>query len=161
MNKEYLSIIDEFINNEEFQKLKNETYHHTTNKYNHSLAVAKHTYNICKALKLDYISATRAAILHDFFFDKEFDNKNKTNCLLNHYKASIKNANKLTKLSKKEENIISSHMFPIGGSLPRSIESVLVDIIDDAVAIRERAFYNPKRLGQAIATLTIFLINFL
>ena len=161
MNNEYLSIIDEFINNEEFKKLKDEKHHHTTNRYDHSLAVAKNTYYICKALKLDYVSATRAAVLHDFFFDKDFSEDNKAISMLNHYKISIENASKLTNLSEKEKNIISSHMFPIGGTFPRSIESTLVDIIDDVVSIRERTFYNPKRLGQAIATLTIFLINFL
>ena len=160
MNNEYLSIIGELINNEEYQKLKEETHHHhLSNRYDHCLAVAENTYKICKKLGLDYVSATRAAILHDFFFNEEFSDKNKAEFYTKHYEMSIRNASKITTLSEKETNIISSHMYPIGGTIPNCIESVIVDLVDDAVSIRERFFYNPRRLGQAMATLAIIFIN--
>ena len=74
-NKEYLQIVEKLLENRKFSKLKNETHHHNSNRFNHSVEVSYKTYKICKKLRLDYESATKAALLHDFFFDKEFDNK--------------------------------------------------------------------------------------
>ena len=41
--------------------------HSATSCYNHCLHVAYYTYLICKKFNLDYFSASRAAMLHDFF----------------------------------------------------------------------------------------------
>ncbi len=149
MEKEYLKIVKKIINNKNYKKLKNETHHNHYERYSHSIAVSYKTYKICKKLNLDYVSATRAAVLHDFFFDNQFLDKSKFYKLTTHYKKSLENASKITSLNEKEKNIISSHMFPIGGKLPRSLESVVVDFIDDVVSFRE--FFSYKyRLVKTI-----------
>lgn len=158
-NKEYLQIVEKFLENKKFGKLKNETHHHNSNRFNHSVEVSYKTYKICKKLRLDYESAARAALLHDFFFDAEFDNKKER--LLKHPKVALENAKKITNLSKKEQNIIASHMYPVGGKMPRYLESIVVDMVDDYVSLKEKLGGDFKNLKAAANFLFILAISVL
>lgn len=158
-NKEYLQIVEKLLENRKFGKLKNETHHHNSNRFNHSVEVSYTTYKICKKLRLDYESATKAALLHDFFFDAEFDNKRER--LIKHPKVALENAKKITNLSKKEKNIIASHMYPIGGKFPRYLESVIVDVVDDYVSLKEKLGGDFKSLKAAVNFLFILAISVL
>lgn len=158
-NKEYLQIVEKIFNNRKFNKLKNETHHHNSNRFSHSVDVSYKTYKICKRLNLDYESATKAALLHDFFFDDEFDNKRDQ--MLNHPKKALQNARKITNLTKMEENIIESHMYPVGGKLPRSIESVIVDVVDDYVSLKEKLGGDYRSLKAAMNFLFVLFISVL
>ena len=60
------TIASEIINKDKYISLKDDP-HHGLNRYIHIMRVSKYTYKISKFLKLDYISATRAALLHDYF----------------------------------------------------------------------------------------------
>ena len=64
---EFTSIISDILTNREFKKLAYFSHHIYTSRYQHSINVAYYTYKMAKALKLDYVSATRGAMLHDFF----------------------------------------------------------------------------------------------
>ena len=66
MNSEFQDISENIINDINYINLNKED-HHGINRYDHSLRVARKTYKICKKFKLNYVSATRAALLHDFF----------------------------------------------------------------------------------------------
>ena len=156
-NKEYIQIVGKLLENRKFNKLKYERHHHNSNRFNHSLDVSLKTYRICKRLGLDYESATRAALLHDFFFDSEFENKRER--MLKHPRQAVVNAEKITKLSDKEKNIIESHMYPVGGKLPRHIESVVVDMIDDYVSVKEKLGGDFKSLKVAFNFLFILAIS--
>ena len=158
-NKEYLQIVEKIFNNRKFNKLKEEIHHHNSNRFSHSVDVSYKTYKICKKLNLDYESATKAALLHDFFFESEFDNKRDQ--MLNHPKKALENAKKITNLTKKEENIIESHMYPVGGKLPRSIESVIVDIVDDYVSLKEKLGGDYRSLKAAMNFLFVLFISVL
>lgn len=158
-NKEYLQIVEKILNNRKFIKLKEEKHHHNSNRFNHSLDVSYKTYKICKKLRLNYGSATKAALLHDFFFDEEFENKKQR--MFKHPKKALENAKKITTLTKKEENIIISHMYPIGGHLPKSRESIIVDLVDDYVSLKEKFGIDYKSFKAAINFLFILLINVL
>ncbi len=158
-NKEYLQIVGDLLENRKFNKLKQEKHHHNSNRFNHCVDVSYMTYNVCKKLKLDYESATKAALLHDFFFDDEFKNKRKR--MLSHPETAIKNAKKITTLSSKEESIIVSHMYPIGGKMPKNIESIVVDVVDDYVSLKEKLGGDLKSLKAAVNFLFVLTINVL
>ena len=64
--KEFEYIAKDIISNERFLSLKNEPHHGIT-RYDHIMHVAKCTYKIAKGLHLDYVAATRGALLHDYF----------------------------------------------------------------------------------------------
>ena len=78
--------------------------------------------------------------------------------MLKHPRQAVINAEKITKLSDKEKNIIESHMYPVGGKLPRHIESVVVDMIDDYVSVKEKLGGDFKSLKVAFNFLFILFI---
>ena len=62
---EFFCIIQDLIKNATVQEMRNFNQHADTSCYRHCMQVAFYTYIICKKLHLDYISATRGAMLHD------------------------------------------------------------------------------------------------
>lgn len=153
-DKEFYKIIKDIANHEEFLKIK-KIKHHGINRFNHSLRVSYYTYKLAKLLGFNYIEATRGALLHDFFLD-ELKNDGTLKSLQHHPRYALKNANKYFKLTRREKNIILSHMFPVGLNVPRYKESWLVDIIDDICSCYER-FYSTTEI---ITRLTIFIMIF-
>ena len=63
---EFNNIISDILKNQEIIDLRYE-FHHGISRLDHSLNVAKLTFNICKTFNIDTIKeTTRAALLHDF-----------------------------------------------------------------------------------------------
>ena len=161
MDEEFLIIINDIINNRKFKKLKNENHHKSNNRYEHSFDVAKVTYKITKKLNLNYKSATRAALLHDFFFKSEIKGPKE---IVFHPNFALENASKITKLNDLERNIILSHMFPIGYVIPKYKESIIVDIIDDLLSFKDLKNIfkiNFKRLENSFSFILFIIINFI
>lgn len=137
MYKEYDILIKDILNNKEFIKIENMP-HHGTDRLTHSKRVSYFSYIICKILRLDYVSAARAGLLHDFFMNEE-DMKKRTRItsLFTHSKKALKNSSKIVYLNPKERNIIVSHMFPLGIYLPTYMESWIVQGVDKVVGTYE------------------------
>ena len=135
MQKEFNNIIKDIITNEEFMKLQNEV-HHSTTRFNHSLRVAYEVYNKLKDNNQNYVDATRAALLHDFFFDDDLSSS-QNDRLNNHPLIALENAKKYFDINELQENIILSHMYPLSYCLPRFKESWIVSLMDKKVTILE------------------------
>ena len=136
---EFDSIVKDIDEHKEFQKTKS-IIHHCSNRYEHSRRVAYKSYVISKRLGLDYIETARAGMLHDFFLvdNKDIHFRDKITTLVNHPKYALKYSEKFFDLSEKEKNIIVSHMFPILPTrVPKYLESWIVNLVDDYVAIKE------------------------
>ena len=155
--KEFESIANEIINSEKYQSLKSEN-HHGLSRYEHSLRVAKNTYRLSKKMKLDYISATRGALLHDYFTDEEYRNTKGMKKYSMHPVIALNNAIREYELNPIEENVIVSHMYPMGKTKPNCKESWLVTSVDKSVAIYECARYKFK---ECLAFTFILIINFM
>ena len=153
----FKDIEQEIVNNEKYQSLKND-YHHGLNRYLHIMHVAKISYYISKFLKLDYISTTRGALLHDYFNESDYLDKKGLEKPRIHPFLSLINAKNNYKLNYKEENVIISHMYPIGKIKPLYIESWIVTIVDKSVATYEYIRYKYK---DKLVLHIIFLINLL
>lgn len=156
LNKEFNSIITDIINNEEFQEMKKITHHGIT-RFNHSLRVSYYTYLVTKKLKLNYIDATRAALLHDFFSD-ETENMKTKKALKEHPKIALENSKKYYELSKMQEDIILKHMYPITTKMPKYKESWVVDIVDDVASLYERTYSVNNKVKTAFNLLFIMLL---
>ena len=150
-------ISHDIIKKEKYLSLKTE-YHHGLTRYMHSLRVAKYTYIITKILKLNYIEATRAALLHDYFNELEYLDKVWLDKPRIHPFLSLNNASKEYNLTMMEQNIIMTHMFPIGGIKPLYLESWVVTIVDKSVATYE--YFNFK-FKDKFTLWIVFTINFL
>ncbi len=151
------SIAEEIIYSDKYQSLKNED-HHGLSRYDHSLRVARNTYKLSKKMKLDYVSATRGALLHDYFTDEDYRNTKGMKKYSMHPVIALNNAIREYELNPKEENIIVSHMYPMCKTKPNCKESWLVTSVDKGVAIYECARYKAK---ECIAFTSILIINFL
>jgi uncharacterized membrane protein len=138
---EYIEIISDIISNAEYRKLRN-FYHHNTTIYEHLQYVSYISYRMAKALGLDYRSATRGALLHDFFLydwhthDEPDLPKNKNHGLA-HPRIALGNARKHFTLNRIEEDIIVKHMWPFTLRPPRYMESYVVTFADKFSASRE------------------------
>ena len=151
--RSFESIAEEIINSDKYQSLKGED-HHGLSRYDHSLRVAKNTYRLAKKMKLDYISATRGALLHDYFTDEDYRNTKGMKKYSMHPVIALNNAIREYELNPIEENVIVSHMYPMGKTKP----NWLVTSVDKGVAIYDCARFKAK---EAIAFTCILIINFL
>ena len=61
-DKSFINIIQDIISNETVLEMKNYRQHCETSCFEHCLVASYYCYKICKKLKIDYISAARAAI---------------------------------------------------------------------------------------------------
>lgn len=157
---EFYHLTKDILMHQEFLKLKDITHHGMT-RYNHSVRVAKISYEICKRLRLDYKKCARAALLHDFFLEdnEELNKKERAKTLVMHPEYALKMAEQYFTLSDLEKDIIVTHMFPFGRKIPKYLESWIVDMIDDGVAIYEKCYGIRKQLSFATSFLFFMLIN--
>lgn len=117
--------------------------HHNTTRLLHSLHVAYIVFIVTRWLHLNYIDATRGALLHDYFVEKS----NSVVLLCNHPKLALQNARSTHILSRIEEDIILKHMFPLSIIPPKYIESWIVTLADKYCAILE---YTPSHNQRSI-----------
>ena len=155
--KDFESIAEGVINTDRYQSLKSEN-HHGLSRYDHSMRVARNTYKISKKLKMDYVSATRGALLHDYFTDEDYRNTKGFKKYSMHPVIALNNAIRDFDLNQKEENVIVSHMYPYGKIKPNCKESWLVTGVDKSVAIYECARFKFK---ESLAFTFVLMINFI
>lgn len=152
---EFLSIINDIINNDKFKELDNELHHGIT-RYGHSCRVAKASYKLSKTFHMDYQKITRAALLHDFYLDSDFNEEKPKERLSLHPSKALVNAKKYFDLDDIQANIIETHMFPLCDSMPKYKESWLVSAVDKGVALYEMYRFKFKLIVNIWA---IFLFN--
>ena len=161
-DEEFESIINEIDSSEVFQKTK-EIIHHCSNRYDHCRRVAYYSYVIAKKLHLSYEEVARAGMLHDFFLvdNKDISFKEKFGTLINHPKYALVFSEKFFNLTEKEKDIISSHMFPIAPTrIPKYLESWIVNLVDDYVAIKEVIYAKKKKvIGYANFILAFTMLD--
>ncbi len=138
--QEFKEIIKDITENSSVVSLKEHVQHMKGSRYKHCYEVAYYTYAITKKLGLDYISATRGAMLHDFYF---YDWRNKGVEGQKHFHAyrhpriALNNATENFELNDLEKDIILKHMWPLTIRLPRFSESYIVTFVDKYCAMRE------------------------
>ena len=152
---EFNEILMPYQSHDKVQELK-KYLHHGITRYDHSFRVAYYTYFITKKLRLDYASATKAAMLHDFYFDEVERERSSKRLVLHPYIASS-NAEKFFGLSLLEKDIIEKHMFPITKKKPKYLESWIVDFVDDVSAIYERV-HSTRVKVSSIVVASIFVL---
>lgn len=159
--REFELIISDLINNETVQKMKNFRQHYETSCFEHCKMVAYYSYLLCKKYNLDYVSATRAAMLHDLFlYDWRLrENGRKGLHAFTHPKTALENASKLFILNEKEQDIILKHMWPVTIKFPKYKESYIITLVDKYCALQEsiKAYKSRKKLQVAYRYAYVFL----
>jgi len=151
----YYTIYSEFYNVNKYRELKN-VVHHGNNRLDHINRVSKMSFHISRLLKLDYVSCTRGALLHDFFDSNDLKRKKYVDFLKNHPKIALMNSKDYFELNDIEEDIILSHMYPLVKGKPKFAESKVVCFSDKIVSLYEFFRY---QLKLSINVLILFLIK--
>lgn len=149
---EFNDIISDILKNEEIIGLRYE-YHHGISRLDHSLNVARLTFNMCKLFKIEKIEeVTRAALLHDFYKTGE------DSSFRRHPTTAVNNAKRVFNVNDMQADIIYNHMFPATLRIPKYKETWIVTTADKLVAINECTRY---KLPIQIGTVFLFLFNFM
>ncbi|TVP93067.1 HD domain-containing protein [Alkalibacterium sp.] len=140
-DSDYMTLIEDLIENEELLKLDDITHHHYTTRLIHSIFVSYVSYRIAKRFKLNVRAVARAGLLHDFFHEgrEEIVAMDKGSHNFVHPHIAVKNAETITELTELEKDIILKHMFltTTGVGLPSYKESMIVTCVDKYCAINE------------------------
>ena len=137
-NKEFQNIIKDLIENDTVNQMKFYRQHYNTSCYEHCYIVSYYCYLICKRHNLDYISATRAGMLHDLFlYDWREKSTEHSLHAFKHRKVACKNACELFELNEKEKDMIIKHMWPLTVKIPNSKEGFILTLVDKYCAILE------------------------
>ena len=135
---EFENIISDIVNNDTVLEMKKYKQHYSTNCFEHCYSVEYDCYKIAKKLNLDYVSLTRAAMLHDLFlYDWHIKGDRKGLHAFTHGKCACNNASKLFNLNDKEKDIITKHMWPVTIIPPKSIEGFILTGVDKYCATEE------------------------
>ena len=137
--EEFNMIIYDLANHPTVQKMKLYRQHYDTNCFDHCYNVAFYSYLICKKLNLDYISVSRAGMLHDLFlYDwRKKQPEHKRFHGFRHPRIALNNASKLFDLNEMEKDIILKHMWPITIIPPKYIEGYIITLTDKYCALEE------------------------
>lgn len=138
-SKDFDLVLEDILKNKQVNKMKDYIQHYDISCFDHCYDVAKVTYNACLFLHLDYVEATRAAMLHDMFlYDwrvKSYSRKGWHG--FRHPSISLSKAEKEFDLSEKEKDIILKHMWPLTIIPPKSIEGFIVTLADKYITLKE------------------------
>lgn len=126
----------EVLENGWFLSMDRFLHHGRVTCLEHTLSVAALTYSLAKRVQLDYISATRGALLHDFYlYDWHTDSPGLHG--FKHPSISLHNASQCFDLNAIEKNAILRHMWPLTPIPPKYPESILVSLADKAVTLND------------------------
>lgn len=142
---EYQYCVNDLAQDENIHSLADFAHHKNISRLEHSLHVSYLSYLACKKLGLNYRSAARGGLLHDFYFYNSHITKPEggIHCF-RHPIIALENASELFDLNDLEKDIIVKHMWPVTIRPPRYKESLIVTFVDKYCASMEFAKYSSK-----------------
>lgn len=146
--KRFKQLLEEYNNSEIIRQMDNYIHHGHTTTLEHCQNVAWVSYLINKKLKLnaDEKKLIELSMMHDLFLYDWHDKRpeRKTHAF-DHPDIACNNAIKHFDISKKDQEIIRSHMWPINiRRIPKSKEAIILCIADKYCALIETLRINDK-----------------
>lgn len=149
-------IIQDLLEDPDVQKMRMLPQHSKGgNCLDHSLYVSYLSFLICRRLGLNYVSAARAGLLHDFSLRNWDEDEMGVKRLWKHPHLALENASARYDLSDLEKDIIVKHMWPLTRPLPRHRESFVVSVADKMCAVMEMCrLYRVLRVRKYLLAVT-------
>lgn len=147
-DKKFVSTARKILANKKVQLMKKFTQHGDISCYEHCIMVSLYAYMYAKKLKMkvNVESLVKGALLHDFFLYDWHDKAFTPDGLhgFSHPYTAERNASHTFRLSLRERNIISDHMWPLTLThVPVSREAWLVCMADKYCSLKETLLKNP------------------
>ena len=157
MEQEFIEVIQELLDSDAVQRLKQFTHHKTGTRFEHCLYVSYRSYRMAKWLGLDARAAARGGLLHDlFFYDWRDKEPGRGWHVTAHPRRALIEATRLFDLTDKEKDIIVKHMWPMSPWMPKYAESFIVSIMDKYCAMMEGLVTGKRKLTKmGLAHLTV------
>lgn len=133
---EFYSHIAPILSNKKVQVLDNYTQHRNYTRLRHCIDVAYYSFLITKFLNWDSRSAARAGLLHDMYYNTDYDT-DKWQHMVEHPYEALENARTICALNEIEEDAILKHMWLCTKTPPRYKEGFVVTFVDKLCALRE------------------------
>ena len=150
---EFINIAKPLLKNPALRALSQFDHHRGKTRLEHVREVAYLSFKWGKRLSLDCNAIVRGALLHDLFY-YDWLHEGPRFHGFRHHNIALKNAYKVTDLSKKEEDIIKKHMWPLTIIPPIYRESLIVSIIDTFCSTKDYINYKKhKKTRKPIAVL--------
>lgn len=127
--REFMGIVAPLLSNPLVSSLEKYRHHYQKNRLEHCLDVAWQSYRIARKWRLDTRMIVRGALLHDLFHYDWLHEGPRWHGF-RHPRIALENARKVMPLTKKEENIILRHMWPLTIIPPLYPEAWIVSTVD-------------------------------
>ena len=134
--QEFSQIIEPLLMHPEVAKLAHFRHHRMMTRLDHCLEVAWLSYVLARRFSLGGVAAARGGLLHDLFYYEWLTEGPRLHGF-RHPRICVENARKIAVLSKKEEDIIRKHMWPLTFSPPCYIESWIVCFVDTYCTVKD------------------------
>lgn len=129
----FLGYISDLLQRPDVRRLARRKDHHfQQNRLEHCLATAKLSYHAARLLNADVRVCTRAALLHDWYFEARNEHTNRVGANVHHYKIAAANARGIGEPASVVE-IIERHMWPYGRRAPHTREGWIVWMADNVI----------------------------
>lgn len=136
--REFYLCIEDLIDNDVVQQMKQYVQHGDTSTLNHCMVVAFRSYIFCKRWNFDYRAAARGGLLHDLFLYDWHDKKARGSLHgFHHPGIALKNADEVFTLDKREREIIKKHMWPLTVIPPKCREAYVIAYYDKVCTSKE------------------------
>lgn len=143
---EYMDCISGLISHPMVRSMKNYIQHGSVDCLEHSLYVSYNSYLACRRMGLDYRSAARGGLLHDFFlYDWHAEKPYRGLHGFAHPRIALRNANEYFRLNELERDIISKHMWPLTITPPKYREAYVVAAADKYCAFMEAFNFGERK----------------
>lgn len=144
-DEKYYECIKDVFNSDPVKMMDKFIQHGSTTTLEHCIRVSHASYKVAKFFKMDYKAAARAGLLHDLFlYDWHLQPKGVKLFKkhgFTHPQIALDNALKYFKLTEREKNIISTHMWPLTfRKFPKYKESFVVSLVDKYTSFIETIF---------------------
>lgn len=149
-DEDYAACVADLIGHEMIWSMENYTQHVDISCLEHSFYVSYLSYLVCKRLKLDYISAARGGLLHDFFLYDWHGTGVRGLHGIRHPRIALQNANMYFDLNAIEKDIICKHMWPLTIVTPLYKESSVVALIDKYCACMEMLRFGKRLIVEML-----------
>lgn len=150
--KAFQDEMEKLMSSEKIQMMQGYKQHHGNNTLQHVRNVAYNSFALAEKLgwPIDERTLARGAVLHDYYlYDIKEQGLTPYRHGTRHPKKALANAKKEWTLSRKEENIIVSHMWPLTlFHPPRSREAVLICLADKYCAANEMILHRKNLEGR-------------